>query len=167
MCHRLSTLQRPGHKGIPFFFARVDRAGNITKRHSATKMQFARFGSACPLWNVHRAFEAPNAIIRQIAETPDGVRYLCLATAITKRGGGFRDPAQHFALALGCELEHADQLVYSDDLDIRSERALEPIGVSCRICERTTCHQRAVPPLKRRIDVDPDRRATIPYRISS
>jgi predicted transcriptional regulator len=52
--HRLSTLQRPGAKGIPFFFVRVDQAGTITKRHSATRLQFARFGGACPLWNVHR-----------------------------------------------------------------------------------------------------------------
>src|SRR3546814_6126424 len=41
-CHRLSTLQRPGLRGIPFFFCRVDMAGNITKRHSATRLQFAR-----------------------------------------------------------------------------------------------------------------------------
>ncbi|MEX0281839.1 MAG: short-chain fatty acyl-CoA regulator family protein, partial [Arenibacterium sp.] len=51
VAHRLSTLQRPGHKGIPFFFVRVDQAGTITKRHSATRLQFARFGGACPLWN--------------------------------------------------------------------------------------------------------------------
>src|SRR3546814_6019001 len=51
-CHRLSTLQRPGARGIPMFFCRVDMAGNITKRHSATRLQFARFGGACPLWIV-------------------------------------------------------------------------------------------------------------------
>ena len=44
VCHRLSTLQRPGWRGVPFYFARVDMAGNITKRHSATRFQFARFG---------------------------------------------------------------------------------------------------------------------------
>ena len=59
VAHRLSTLQRPGAKGVPFFFVRVDQAGTITKRHSATRLQFARFGGACPLWNVHRAFEQP------------------------------------------------------------------------------------------------------------
>ena len=161
--HRLSTLQRPGARGVPFFFARVDQAGTITKRHSATKLQFARFGSACPLWNVHRAFETPNRIIRQLAETPDGVRYLCLATAVSKRSGGFRDPVQRYALALGCEITHAGELVYADDLDLAREQAFEPIGISCRICERRNCHQRAVPPLKRRLDVDPNRRDTIPY----
>ncbi|MGB3317105.1 MAG: short-chain fatty acyl-CoA regulator family protein, partial [Albidovulum sp.] len=77
VAHRLSTMQRPGLKGIPFFFVRVDQAGTITKRHSATRLQFARFGGACPLWNVHRAFETPGRFLRQLAETPDGVRYLC------------------------------------------------------------------------------------------
>ncbi|MCB1381469.1 MAG: DUF2083 domain-containing protein [Notoacmeibacter sp.] len=161
--HRLSTLQRPGAKGVPFFFARVDQAGNITKRHSAAKLQFARFGSACPLWNVHRAFETPGRIIRQLAETPDGAHYLCLATALSKRSGGFRDPVQRYALALGCEIGHAGELVYADDLDIASEAAFEPIGISCRICERRNCHQRAVPPLKRKLSVDRNLRETIPY----
>lgn len=163
--HRLSTLQRPGQKGVPFFFARVDQAGNITKRHSATKLQFARFGSACPLWNAHRAFETPNRVIRQLAETPDGIRYLCLALAATKASGGWRDPVQTYALALGCEVTHAAELVYADDLDLSQPASFEPIGISCRICERPDCHQRAVPPLKRRLHVDANRRGTIPYSL--
>ncbi|MEQ8481138.1 MAG: short-chain fatty acyl-CoA regulator family protein [Hoeflea sp.] len=163
VAHRLSTLQRPGRKGVPFIFARVDKAGNITKRHSATKLQFARFGSACPLWNAHSAFETPNRIVRQLAETPDGVRYLCLATAVSKPSGGWREPVQSYALALGCEVAHAGELVYADDLDLGRSEAFEPIGVSCRICERRDCHQRAVPPLKRRLLVDPNTRRTIPY----
>ncbi|GAB4348007.1 MAG: XRE family transcriptional regulator [Oricola sp.] len=164
VAHRLSTLQRPGAKGVPFFFARVDQAGNITKRHSATKLQFARFGSACPLWNVHSAFETPNRIIRQLAETPDGIRYLCLATTVSKPGGGFRAPVQRYALALGCEVRHAPELVYADDLDIARDEAFEPIGISCRICERQDCHQRAVPPLKHKLFVDEKARDTVPYR---
>jgi len=164
VAHRLSTLQRPGMKGVPFFFARVDQAGNITKRHSATKLQFARFGSACPLWNVHSAFETPNRIIRQLAETPDGIRYLCLATTVSKPGGGFREPVQRYALALGCEVRHAPELVYADDLDIARDEAFEPIGISCRICERKNCHQRAVPPLKHALTVDEKARDTVPYR---
>ena len=64
VAQRLSTLQRPGAKGVPFFFVRVDQAGTITKRHSATRLQFARFGGACPLWNVHRAFETPGHFLR-------------------------------------------------------------------------------------------------------
>ena len=165
VAHRLSTLQRPGAKGVPFFFVRVDQAGTITKRHSATRLQFARFGGACPLWNVHRAFETPGRFLRQLAETPDGKRYFCLARDVSKPGGSFRAPVRRYAIGLGCEIAHADTLVYADDLDLGRSGAFEPIGISCRICPRRDCHQRSVPPLDQRLLVDPDRRETLPYAI--
>ena len=165
VAHRLSTLQRPGAKGIPFFFVRVDPAGTITKRHSATTLQFARYGGACPLWNVHRAFENPNRWLRQLAETPDGVRYFCLARDTTKSGGSFHASTRRFAIGLGCEVKHARALVYADHMDIDTAAAFEPIGISCRICDRRDCHQRSVPPLERRLTVDPDHRAVLPYQV--
>jgi predicted transcriptional regulator len=165
VAHRLSTLQRPGAKGVPFFFVRVDQAGTITKRHSATRLQFARYGGACPLWNVHRAFETPGRFLRQLAETPDGVRYLCLARDVSKPGGRFDAPVKRFAIGLGCEIQHAGALVYADDLDVTNARAFQPIGISCRICERRDCHQRAVPPLERRLEIDVNRRGALPYRV--
>ncbi len=164
VAHRLSTLQRPGAKGIPFFFVRVDQAGTITKRHSATRLQFARFGGACPLWNVHAAFETPGKFLRQLAETPDGVRYLCLARDVSKPAGAYLAPVRRYAICLGCEVQHAHELVYSDGLDLKGR--FEPIGISCRICERRDCHQRSVPPLERRLKVDPDRRGLLPYEIA-
>ena len=165
VAHRLSTLQRSGAKGVPFFFVRVDQAGTITKRHSATRLQFARFGGACPLWNVHRAFETPGQFLRQLAETPDGVRYISIARDISKSAGRFGAPVRRFAISLGCEVRHASQLVYADGLDLNRDSAFEPIGISCRICPRKTCHQRAVPPLERNLTVDPDRRDLLPYRV--
>ncbi|MDP7185720.1 MAG: short-chain fatty acyl-CoA regulator family protein [Paracoccaceae bacterium] len=165
VAHRLSTLQRPGHKGIPFFFVRVDQAGTITKRHSATRLQFARFGGACPLWNVHRAFETPGRFLRQLAETPDGVKYFCLARDVSKPGGSFGAPVRRFAIGLGCEVAHADALVYADGLDISAKGTFEPIGISCRICERAECHQRSVPPLERRLRIDENARGTLPYEV--
>jgi len=165
VAHRLSTLQRPGAKGIPFFFVRVDQAGTITKRHSATRLQFARFGGACPLWNVHRAFETPGRFLRQLAETPDGVRYLCLARDVSKSGGSFHAPTRRYAIGLGCEVRHAEAMVYADGMDIGTAEAYQPIGISCRICERANCHQRSVPPLERQLRIDPDHRGTLPYEI--
>lgn len=161
--HRLSTLQRPGAKGIPFFFVRVDQAGTITKRHSATRLQFARFGGACPLWNVHRAFETPGQFLRQLAETPDGVRYLCLARDVSKPAGAYLAPVRRYAIGLGCEVQHAGHLVYSDGLDLKGR--FDPIGISCRICERTNCHQRSVPPLAGRLKINPNARDVLPYEI--
>ena len=144
---------------------RVDQAGTITKRHSATRLQFARFGGACPLWNVHRAFETPGRFLRQLAETPDGVRYISIACDVSKPGGAFGAPVRRYAISLGCEVRHAGSLVYADGLDMSNARAFEPIGISCRICERPTCHQRSVPPLERRLTIESDRRGVLPYQV--
>jgi XRE family transcriptional regulator, fatty acid utilization regulator len=141
----------------------VDQAGNITKRHSATKLQFARFGSTCPLWIVHSAFGSSGQIRRQLAETPDDAWYFCLAVEAIKPGSKFNDRQQKYALSLGCEIKHADKLIYCDDLQTEVATSFDPIGISCRICERQDCHQRAMPPLKRALIVDPQKRNTIPY----
>lgn len=165
VAHRLSTMQRPHQKGLPFFFVRVDQAGTITKRHSATRLQFARFGGACPLWNVHRAFETPGRFLRQLAETPDGVRYFSLARDVSKSGGHYGAPVRRYAIALGCEIKHLDQLVYADNMDISNAASFEPIGISCRICERTNCHQRSVPPLERKLTIQENERGVLPYEV--
>ncbi|MFO1139920.1 MAG: short-chain fatty acyl-CoA regulator family protein [Paracoccus sp. (in: a-proteobacteria)] len=166
VAHRLSTMQRGGNRGVPFFFVRVDQAGTITKRHSATRMQFARFGGACPLWNVHQAFETPGRFLRQLAETPDGKRYLLLARDVSKPGGAFGAPVRRFAIGLGCEISHAREMVYADGLDVGNPQLFEPIGVSCRICPRPTCHQRSVPPMDRHIRIPQDRPGPLPYEIT-
>ena len=166
VAHRLSTLQRPGMKGVPIFFAKIDRAGNITKRHSATRLQFARFGAACPLWNIHQAFESSDRIVRQLAETPDGVRYLSIATQIEKAGAGFNTERPRYAIALGCEISHAQNFVYADTLDLGNSASFKPIGISCRVCERVDCVQRAVPPLKRKLHFDHLSRGALPYSIA-
>lgn len=165
VAHRLSTLQRPNARGVPFFFARLDAAGTITKRHSATPLQFARFGGACPLWNVHKAFESGGCIDRQLAETPDGHRYISLAWSEEKPLGGFSAPRRRYAYALGCEITHAERLVYADNLELEGTGHFEPIGIGCRICERSQCPQRSVPPLTASIFVDPDRREIVPYEL--
>ncbi|PLR22802.1 Cro/Cl family transcriptional regulator [Caulobacter zeae] len=161
--HRLSTLQRPGARGVPFYFVRLDRAGNITKRHSATRLQFARFGGACPLWNVHDAFARPDAWLVQLAQMPDAVRYVCIARGVVKPSGAYRQAERRYALGLGCEARYADQLVYADGLDLSGPSA--PIGVSCRICERDDCSQRAFPPVDRAFEVFEDDRRWVPFSL--
>ncbi|TKD51227.1 helix-turn-helix domain-containing protein [Sphingomonas baiyangensis] len=160
-CHRLSTLQRPGAEGIPFFFCRVDMAGNITKRHSATPLEFARFGGACPLWIVHEAVAIPDRILVQRAETPDGVRYVTMAKGLVKPSGSFARSPRRYAVTIGCETRHAADFVYADEL--RPDGPATPIGSSCRICPRTACDQRAFPPAASIIEIDPNARAIVPY----
>lgn len=163
VCHRLSTLQRAGQRGVPFYFVRLDYAGNITKRHSATRFRFARFGGACPLWNVHDAVSAPERFLVQVAAMPDGVRYLCVARAVVKSSKSYLQPDRRYVLGFGCEITHAHELVYSEGLDLKGPAA--PIGVSCRICERDDCAQRAFPPVDRRLRVPEHERRTVPFRL--
>lgn len=164
-CHRLSTLQRPGSRGIPFFFCRVDMAGNITKRHSATRLQFARFGGACPLWVVHETVAIPDRIQVQLGETPDGVRYVSMARGLVKPSGSYARSPRRYAVVLGCEVEHAANFIYADGLRLHDEAAATPIGTSCRLCPRQGCDQRAFPPIDRPIRVDPDHRHVVPYAV--
>ena len=164
-CHRLSTLQRPGTRGIPFFFCRVDMAGNITKRHSATRLQFARFGGACPLWIVHEAVAIPDRILVQLAEMPDGVRYVSMAKGLVKPSGRYDRAPRRYAVALGCEAAYAHDFIYADRMVVDDERSATSIGVSCRLCPRTDCDQRAFPPSDRSIAIDPDRRDVVPYQV--
>ena len=152
--HRLSTLNRTGAAGIPFFFARADIAGNISKRFSAAGFHFSRYGGACPRFVVHEAFATPGLIRRQIARLPDGTTFFCIARTVEKPGGGFHAPSGHMAVVLGCDIARAAEIVYADGLDLARPEAATEIGVGCRLCERADCRQRAFPPLQHRLVVD-------------
>ncbi|MDL9945955.1 short-chain fatty acyl-CoA regulator family protein [Gordonia sp. ABSL11-1] len=163
ICHRLSTLQRPGSRGIPFILVRVDRAGNISKRQSATAFHFSRVGGSCPLWVVHDAFATPGRIVTQVSAMPDGRSYFWLART-TSEHDGFLAPNKSFAIGLGCDVAHAGRLVYSTGIDLADPRTVVPIGAGCKVCDRPACPQRAFPQLGRQIHVDPRVSDSVPYR---
>jgi XRE family transcriptional regulator, fatty acid utilization regulator len=163
ICHRLSTLQRPSARGVPFFFIRVDRAGNISKRQSATDFHFSRIGGTCPLWNVYEAFASPGRILTQLARMPDERTYLWIACTASHRSGGYESPGKTFAVALGCDIRHANELVYSRGLDVHNPAFATPIGMGCKVCERIDCPQRAFPPLGRPLMIDEKQSLFAPY----
>ncbi|NEA30230.1 short-chain fatty acyl-CoA regulator family protein [Streptomyces sp. SID13031] len=163
IAHRLSTLQRPGLRGVPFIFVRVDRAGNISKRQSATSFHFSRSGGTCPLWNVYESFAAPGRMITQVAEMPDGQRYLWVARSSTRSRGGYGQPAKTFAIGLGCEIRQAGRLVYADGLNLNDRSSAMPIGPGCKTCDRPRCPQRAAPPIGHPLAVDENRSTFVPY----
>lgn len=163
VCQRLSSMQRPGAAGVPFFFIRVDRAGNISKRQSATDFHFSRVGGTCPLWNVYEAFAQPGRILTQVAQMPDGRTYLWIARTVQHRRGGYGDPGKTFAIGLGCDIRHAGRLVYSSGLDLDDLAAATPIGPGCKMCERPACPQRAFPLVGRSLVVDENRSRFTPY----
>lgn len=163
ICHRLSTMQRAEARGVPFFFVRVDRAGNISKRQSATDFHFSRVGGSCPLWNVYEAFSQPGRVLPQIAQMPDGRTYLWIARTVGQANSAYGSPGKTFAIGLGCDIRHAARLVYSRGLDLTDPAAATPIGAGCKVCERPACPQRAFPPIGRPIMVDENRSSAIPY----
>ena len=163
VCHRLTTLRRPGAEGIPMHMIRIDVAGNISKRFSGSGIRFARFSGACPRWNIFQAFMTPGMIRIQISRMPDGTVFFCLARTIHKDSGGYHTQQPVQAIGIGCQLEHARQMVYSDGVDLDNHDMATPVGVTCRLCERTDCEQRAFPSLKHPLEVDENVRGVSLY----
>lgn len=160
VAHRLVTLQKPGEEGVPFFFIRIDRAGNVSKRLDAAGFPFARHGGRCPLWNIHHCFSTPGSIVTQRVELPDGQRFVSIARTVSAGGGSHAAPRALRAVALACAEDHASQLAYFDDLQ-REEPT--PIGVACHMCHRPRCIARSAPPIGREIRPDTYRDAGTPF----
>ncbi|HEX3699412.1 MAG TPA: short-chain fatty acyl-CoA regulator family protein [Phenylobacterium sp.] len=165
-CHRLTTLARPGQRGVPFFMVRVDSAGNVSKRFAGSAFPFSRFGGACPRWNIHSSFRTPGRIVTQVIETPDGQRYFTIARTVARVATPYASEDSELAIGMGCELKYAERLVYSRGLDL-NEPVATPIGPACRICERPACPQRAAEPINRTLTVDDFSKSISPYPFAS
>ena len=163
VCHRLTTLQKDGNRGVPFFFLRVDKAGNVSKRFNATTFQIAEFGGACPVWNLHTAFRTPGVVIPQFVELPDGERFFTLSRT-TERPAFSRDTQdRRLVLSLGCSVSHCDDVVYANSTLIKHEPEFSKIGINCHLCPREGCSQRAHQPLMTEFKIDPNRRGGTRY----
>lgn len=165
VCHRLTTLRRPGQAGVPFHMLRVDAAGNISKRFSASGIRFARFSGACVRWNVFSAFQTPGLIRVQVSQMPDGQTFFCLARTVQRESTGYHAQTPLLAIGLGCDVAHAERLVYADAVQIRVRETVlhTPVGVTCRTCERTDCEQRAMPSIRVPFHVDESLRGRTVY----
>lgn len=162
VCHRLTTLQRDGQRGVPFHLVRIDIAGNISKRFTASGLHFSRFSASCPLWNVHTAFHTPGRIRVQLSQMPEGTTFLCVARTVRRSSGGYGSPYALQSIEMGCDVQHARQLVYSDGIDLEGDAAV-PVGTTCRLCDRIRCEQRAFPPLHHPLSVNENVRGVSLY----
>jgi len=161
--HRLTTLHKAGQERVSFFFIRVDRAGNVSKRLDGAGFPFARHDGACPLWTLHHVFSTPRRIVTQWLELPDGERFLSVARTVTAGGGGFGAPSVERAVALVCAAADAGRLVYTQvQPDLTPDKAT-PIGVTCRLCQRIECPARAAPPIGRLMVPDEYHRGPAPF----
>ena len=161
--HRLTNLQKPGNEGVPFHFLKTDIAGNVSKRFSLSGIHIPRHGGSCPRWNVYIAFLNPGKIHPQISRMPDGKVYFCIARAFEKGIEKHGMPKSFVSIGLGCDIKYAKDLIYSEGMDINNKKLQTPIGVSCRICPRIECQQRAFPPIDKELKLDINFRGTSPY----
>jgi hypothetical protein len=162
-CHRLTTLQRPSAQGVPFFFLRVDKAGNVTKRFNSTSFHLAEYGGACPVWKVHMAFRLAGVIIPQFVELPDGDRYFTVNRTVDRPMVNFETQDHRLAISLGCELQYAKKLGYAAAFNVDDDRMFSRIGINCHVCPRQACSQRAHQPLFVDLPLDTNRRGKTRY----
>jgi predicted transcriptional regulator len=160
VAHRLTSLGRSGARGIPFFMLKVDSAGIISKRFAGDSFPFARFGGACPRWNIHQAFGTPGEIVTEIVETPDGQRFFTIARAMPRDSRP--DSKSQVAIALGCEVKHAARIIHADTHALEAPQ-VTAIGPTCHICERIACPDRALPPVTRSLEMHPLQKSASPY----
>lgn len=166
VAHRLTTLQKPGQEGVPFFFLRVDQAGNVSKRLDGAGFPFARHGGGCPLWTVHQVFRTPRQLVTQWIELPDGQRFFSIARTVTQGSGGYGTQRTERAIALGCAADHAHRLIYTQAPGAPGPDSATGIGVHCRLCHRVECAARAAPPIGRDMLPDDYRRTSTPFGFS-
>lgn len=163
VCQRLTTLQREDARGVPFFFLRIDRAGNVTKRFNATSFTLAEYGGSCPVWNVHTAFYSPGVILPQFVELPDGARYFTFSRTVHRPVFSWDTQDRRLTLALGCEIEHAHRVAYASKFKLDDAGLYAPIGINCQLCPRQACSQRARQPLFMELPLDANRRGSTRY----
>lgn len=167
LAHRLTTLQRVGQRGLPFFMARLDRAGQFSKRFSgASGATLLESEATCPLWVVHEAFERRGDLCVQsvMVEGADAGPAHWLTIARTVNAIGSDDNAR-FAVVLGVEARFGEQVSLTKGLSLDPAMA-EPIGLGCARCYREGCRQRSLPPRGAPLRVDRIARGVTPFEFN-
>ena len=163
VAHRITCLQDPNMRGIPFHMLRADIAGNISKRFSLSGIEIPRYGGACPRWNIYTAFTMPGKVHAAVSKMPNGEKYVCIARTVEKGIGKHGMFKSLLSIGLGCQAKYAKDFVYADSLNLNDKKTETPIGVNCRTCDRMDCQQRAFPPLHKKFDIDLNKRGISVY----
>jgi predicted transcriptional regulator/DNA-binding XRE family transcriptional regulator len=153
VAHRLTTLQRVGARGLPFFMVRIDRAGQASKRFSgASGAALAEAEGRCPLWRLHEAFDRPGSLVVQLVELEDDTRWLTMARTVTPQGRRYGGVPAEFAVGLGVAADDSLTLAVARGVDLTGEAM--PVGLGCRACFRGACPQRSLAPAGRALTVN-------------
>ena len=160
---RLTTLQRKGAQGVPFFFLRIDKSGNVTKRFNATAFTLAEQGGACPVWNIHSAFASPGRTVPQFVELPDAGQFFTISRTTDRPVVSRHMQDRRLVVTLGCERTHVPEIGYASPFNLEDSANIAKIGINCHICPRQACSERAHEPLHVNLPVDANRRGSTRY----
>ncbi len=163
VAHRLTTLQRVGARGLPFFMIRIDRAGQSSKRYAgASASPLVETDARCPLWALHHAFDRAGQMVRHIVQLEDGGRWFTLARTVNPSPGRVGSIRAEFAVGLGLDAKLAAPMAAARGLDLMAGEAT-PIGAGCRMCTRPDCPQRSAPPAGRVLVFNERERGLTPF----
>ena len=163
IAHRLTTLQRVGQRGLPFFMLRIDRAGQSSKRYAgASASPLVETERRCPLWHVHNVFDRPGTLMPHLVELEDGTRWFTLSRTVHPQTAVSGAVEAEFAICLGLDAKLAAPLAAARGVDLNSGAAT-PIGLGCPACTRPECPQRSAPPAGRVLVFNERERGMSPF----
>lgn len=163
VAHRLTTLQRIGQRGLPFFMLRIDRAGQSSKRYAgASASPLVETDRRCPLWQVHNVFSRPGTLIPHLVELEDESRWFTLSRTVNPQLAVSGGVQAEFAICLGLDAKLAAPLAAARGIDLNTGAAT-PIGLGCPACTRPDCPQRSAPPAGRVLVFNERERGMSPF----
>ncbi len=163
IAHRLTTLQRVGQRGLPFFMLRIDRAGQSSKRYAgASASPLVETERRCPLWQVHNVFARPGTLMPHLVELEDESRWFTLSRTVHPQTAVSGAVEAEFAICLGLDAKLAAPLAAARGIDLNTGAAT-PIGLGCPACTRPECPQRSAPPAGRVLVFNERERGMSPF----
>ncbi len=163
VAHRLTTLQRVGQRGLPFFMLRIDRAGQSSKRYAgASASPLVETDRRCPLWQVHNVFARPGSLTPHLVELEDSTRWFTLSRTVNPQLAVSGGVQAEFAICLGLDAKLAAPLAAARGIELTTGAAT-PIGLGCPACTRPDCPQRSAPPAGRVLVFNERERGMSPF----
>ncbi len=137
---RLTTLQRVGERGLPFFSARFGRTGRMVHFSAgASGAAYPLDGARWPAWAPYAAFESRGTLMVQSVAFGEGEapsrHWFTIARTIEVDGAAC---SARRAIVLGIEARYAGELAQARGVSLDPQDAV-PLGVGCPRCGRLDC----------------------------
>lgn len=140
VAQRLTTLQRVGERGLPFFSARFGRTGRMVHfTAGASGAAYPLEGARWPAWVPYAAFENRGELLTQAVTFGEGEavpkHWFTMARTVEVDGAAC---SARKSVVLGLEARFAGELAQARGVSLDPKDAV-PLGVGCPRCGRVDC----------------------------